>query len=160
MTTAAVSRYVTRNPDILGGEPIIVGTRTSVRAIVGLWRLGTPPEEIPTQFPQLTLAQVFDALSFYLDNQAEINNFIERNRIPDDLVHPAVRNVLAVDDRCLLTHNRVDYERLHLDYMQMKKTHSGIIVTPQNSAYEVAKRVGILLNALTADEIFNQLLYA
>lgn len=64
------------------------------------------------------------------------------------------------DDRCLLTHNRVDYERLHLDYMQMKKTHSGIIVTPQNSAYEVAKRVGILLNALTADEIFNQLLYA
>ena len=38
------SRYVTRNPEILSGEPIIIGTRTSVRAIVGLWRLGIMQE--------------------------------------------------------------------------------------------------------------------
>ena len=94
MTTTPVSRYVTRNSDILSGEPIIMGTRLSVRVIVGLWRLGTPPEEIPTQYPQLTLAQVFDALSFYLDNQAEINGYIEQNHIPDDLIHPAVRKAL------------------------------------------------------------------
>lgn len=79
MSTAAVSRYVTRNPDILGGEPIIMGARVSVRALVGQWRLGTPAEEIPTQFPQLTLAQVFDVLSFYLGNQSEFNEYIERN---------------------------------------------------------------------------------
>jgi uncharacterized protein (DUF433 family) len=97
MTTVAISRYVTRNPEILGGESIIVGTRISVRTIVGLWRLGTSPEEIPTQFPQLTLAQVFDALSFYLDNQSEINEYIERNRIPDNLIHPAVRKVLETE---------------------------------------------------------------
>ncbi|MEM9163273.1 MAG: DUF433 domain-containing protein [Cyanobacteria bacterium P01_D01_bin.44] len=97
MTTAAVSRYVTRNPDILNGEPIIAGTRVSVRAIVGLWRLGNVAEEIPAQFPQLTLAQVFDALSFYLDNQAEINQYIEQNRIPDNLLHPAVRKVLDAE---------------------------------------------------------------
>ncbi|MEC4805431.1 MAG: hypothetical protein SAJ12_24335 [Jaaginema sp. PMC 1079.18] len=40
---------------------------------------------------QLTLAQVFDALSFYLDNQAEINEYIERNHVPENLIHPAVR---------------------------------------------------------------------
>ncbi|MEQ8756902.1 DUF433 domain-containing protein [Coleofasciculus sp. G1-WW12-02] len=97
MTTTSVSRYVTRNPDILSGEPIIIGTRISVRVIVGLWRLGTPPEEIPAQYPQLTLAQVFDALSFYLDNQTEINEYIERNRIPDDLIHPAVRKALEAE---------------------------------------------------------------
>jgi len=97
MTTTSVSRYVTRNPDILSGEPIIIGTRISVRVIVGLWRLGTPPEEIPAQYPQLTLAKVFDALSFYLDNQAEINEYIERNRIPDDLIHPAVRKALEAE---------------------------------------------------------------
>ncbi|MEQ9548853.1 MAG: DUF433 domain-containing protein [Coleofasciculus sp. G3-WIS-01] len=97
MTTTSVSRYVTRNPDILSGEPIIIGTRISVRVIVGLWRLGTPPEEIPAQYPQLTLAQVFDALSFYLDNQTEINEYIERNRIPDDLIHPAVRKALVAE---------------------------------------------------------------
>ncbi|MBD2568614.1 DUF433 domain-containing protein [Anabaena lutea] len=85
------SRYVTRNPEILGGEPIIIGTRTSIRAIVGLWRLGIMPEEIPNHLPHLTLAQVFDALSFYLDHQAEINDYIERNQVPHELVHPSVK---------------------------------------------------------------------
>lgn len=91
MSVEATSRSVTRNPHILQGEPIIGGTRTSVRAIVGLWRLGIRPEEILMHLPHLTLAQVFDALSFYLDNQAEINEYIERNRIPEALVHPAVK---------------------------------------------------------------------
>lgn len=94
MANATTSKYVRRSPDILNGEPTIVGTRLPVRAIVNLWRLGTPPEEIPTQYPYITLAQVFDALSFYLDNQTEINGYIERNRIPDELVHPSVRQAL------------------------------------------------------------------
>ncbi len=47
MKTATISRHVTRNPEILSGEPIIVGTRTPVRAIVENWRLGVRPEEIP-----------------------------------------------------------------------------------------------------------------
>jgi Domain of unknown function (DUF5615) len=62
--------------------------------------------------------------------------------------------------RCILTHNRVDFERLHLQYVEEGKQHSGIIVVPQKNAYEVARRIGILVNALTADEIINQLLYA
>ncbi|WP_072016027.1 DUF433 domain-containing protein [Leptolyngbya sp. KIOST-1] len=94
---ATVTRYVTRNPNILSGEPIIASTRIPVRAIVGLWRLGTPPEEIPTQYPQMTLAQVFDALGFYLDNQDEVNGYIERNHIPEQLVHPAVRQALKME---------------------------------------------------------------
>ncbi|MBG1267369.1 DUF433 domain-containing protein [Nostoc sp. WHI] len=93
------SRYVTRNPEILSGEPLIIGTRTSVRAIVGLWRLGIMPEEILNHLPHLTLAQVFDALSFYLDHQAEINEYIERNRIPDKLIHLSViKNIKVVGE--------------------------------------------------------------
>jgi uncharacterized protein (DUF433 family) len=84
MTIKNISRYVTRNPEILNGEPIIVGTRTSVRAIVNLWQLGTMPEEIISHLPHLTLAQVFDALSFYLDNQTEINEYIDRNQVPNE----------------------------------------------------------------------------
>lgn len=94
MSIDTLSRYIIRNPDILGGEPIIGGTRTSVRAIVGLWRNGILPEEILNHLPHLTLAQVFDALSFYLDYQAEINEYIERNRVPDELVHPSVKSTL------------------------------------------------------------------
>jgi len=87
---------VTRNPKILSNEPIIEGTRTPVRAIIETWRLGVTPEEIPAHLPHLTLAQVFDALSFYQDNMAEIDGYIERNQIPDRLVHPAVRAALSV----------------------------------------------------------------
>ena len=95
MSTKTLSRYVTSNSEILSGEPIIVGTRTSVRAIVGLWRLGIMPEEILHHLPHLTLAQIFDALSFYLDHQAEISEYIEQNRVPDELVHPAVKAALG-----------------------------------------------------------------
>jgi uncharacterized protein (DUF433 family) len=96
MLAKTSSRYVTRNSEILSGEPIITGTRTSIRAIVGLWRLGIMPEEILNHLPHLTLAQVFDALSFYLDNQAEINEYIERNQVPNELVHPSVKATLTL----------------------------------------------------------------
>ncbi|MBI5652443.1 MAG: DUF433 domain-containing protein [Chloroflexi bacterium] len=82
--------YVISDPQILGGEPIIHGTKTPVRAIVELWRLGVFPEEIPQHLPHLNLAQIFDALSYYSDHQDEITRYIELNRVPDHLVHPAV----------------------------------------------------------------------
>lgn len=84
MTTATEHAYIVSDDRILGGEPIIKGTRTPVRAIVELWRLGVTPEEIPTHLPHVTLAQVFDALSFYSDHAEAINTHIERNRVPDE----------------------------------------------------------------------------
>jgi uncharacterized protein (DUF433 family) len=92
MTTATEHRYIVNDDEILGGEPIIRGTRTPVRAIVETWRLGVPAEEIPQGMPHLTLAQVFDALSYYSDHQDEINAFIERNRIPDERIDPLAGN--------------------------------------------------------------------
>ena len=82
--------YIVHNEKILSGEPIVTGTRTPVRAIVEKWRLGTPPEAIPDSLPHLTIAQVFDALSYYSDHQDEINEYIEHNRIPDHLIDPLV----------------------------------------------------------------------
>ncbi len=41
--------------------------------------------------PHLTLAQVFEALSYYSDHQAEINEYIERNQIPAEKIHPALK---------------------------------------------------------------------
>ena len=90
MSVLVTSRYVTRSADLLGGEPTIADTKTPVRAVVELWRLGIAPEDIVLHLPYLNLAQVFDALSFYMDNQPEINGYIEQNRVPDELVYPAV----------------------------------------------------------------------
>ena len=91
MIQATAHRYVVSNAQILGGEPIIEGTRTPVRAIVELWRHGLAPETIPTRLPHLSLAQVFDALSYYSDHHEEIHQHIDRNRIPDDLIDPLVK---------------------------------------------------------------------
>ncbi len=93
MTTASEHLYIVHDDDILSGEPIIKGTRTPVRAIVENWRLGIPPEEIPSHLPHLTLAQVFDALSYFADHQEEILRHIERNRVPDERIDPRVRHL-------------------------------------------------------------------
>ena len=84
-------KYIVKSMEILGGEPIIKGTRTPVRAIVENWRLGLSPEEIVIHMPHLTLAQVFDALSYYSDHQDEINEYIERNQVPSEKIHLSLK---------------------------------------------------------------------
>jgi uncharacterized protein (DUF433 family) len=86
MITPTEHPYIVRQDDILGGEPIIKGTRVSVRCLVENWRLGIPPDEMPLHFPHLTMAAVFDALSYYSDHQDDINRYIERNHVPDSML--------------------------------------------------------------------------
>ena len=83
MSTTTQHAYIIRDPAILYGEPVVKGTRTPVRAVVENWRLGLSPEEIVVHLPHLTLAQVFDALSYYSDHQDEIEAYIEKNNIPE-----------------------------------------------------------------------------
>lgn len=90
MSTINPQGHLVTDSELLDGEPIIRGTKTPVRAIVELWRLGMPPEEIPTHLPHITLAQVFAALSYYADHQSEINHYIEINRVPEHLIHPLI----------------------------------------------------------------------
>ncbi len=91
MATQTEHIYVVKDENILSGEPILKGTRTPVRAVVEMRRLGIAPEEIPHHLPHLTLSAVLDALSYYRDHQAEINAFMEKNRVPDSLLDPRSR---------------------------------------------------------------------
>jgi uncharacterized protein (DUF433 family) len=76
---AISGRYVTTDPTVLQGEPIILGTEVAVRDIVVLWKSGEKPEIIPQRlFNLVTVAQVFDGLSFYADYPEEIDRWIER----------------------------------------------------------------------------------
>lgn len=74
-------RYITRNPEICGGRPIIKGTRTPVKTIVGYYRLGQSVEEILEGLPHLSPAQVYEALAYYHDNISEIEQDIEGSRV-------------------------------------------------------------------------------
>ncbi|HLH60362.1 MAG TPA: DUF433 domain-containing protein [Ktedonobacteraceae bacterium] len=67
--------HIIRDSSIYGGEPIIEGTRTGVRHVILLFQSGKDPEEIAS-IHRLTLAQVYDALSYYYDNDAEIEHYI------------------------------------------------------------------------------------
>jgi uncharacterized protein (DUF433 family) len=73
------ARYVTSDPQVLQGEPIVFGTEVAVRDVVGLWRSGVKPEEIPERlFDLVSVAQVFDALSFYSDSPEEVDRWIQK----------------------------------------------------------------------------------
>ncbi len=66
-------RYIATDPEILGGEPIVKGHG---RRSVPLLRTGgeaSRPRAIPGLLPHVTLAQVFNALSYYSDHTDEIN---------------------------------------------------------------------------------------
>jgi hypothetical protein len=61
--------------------------------------------------------------------------------------------------RCIVTHNRVDFERLHGLYLETGREHAGIIIAARRAPHELSGRIVVLLNALTSDEICNQLFY-
>ena len=73
--------YITRNQKIMGGEPIIKNTRFPVRYIIFyIVKEGMMPEELSKEFPHLSLSAIYDALSYYYDNQDEIETLIENQR--------------------------------------------------------------------------------
>jgi predicted nuclease of predicted toxin-antitoxin system len=65
----------------------------------------------------------------------------------------------ASQERCLLTHNRVDFEHLHAEYITQGKQHAGILIARRRQVYQLADRVMVLLNSRTADEIGGHLWY-
>ncbi len=73
--------YIIRVLGICGGRPIIKGTRISVRHIAELYKAGDLVDEILFAYPQLTAAAVYDAISYYLDHQAELEQEILDNRV-------------------------------------------------------------------------------
>ena len=65
----------------------------------------------------------------------------------------------ASGQKVLLTHNRVDFERLAQNYFEQDKTHHGIIIAVRRLPNEMAQRLLEILNQTTADEMINQIRY-
>lgn len=78
--------YIERRGGYRGGRAIIAGTNFPVSSVANyVVRQGMLPEEPVRTFPHLTLAQVHDALSYYYDHQAEIDDEIRKNLSEDAL---------------------------------------------------------------------------
>ena len=78
-----VAETKTEHPHIVrvkrpaGEEAVIAGTRIGVWFIVRQLRTGDTPEDIVASLPHLTLAGVYDAISYYHDHRAEIDPLID-----------------------------------------------------------------------------------
>lgn len=73
--------YVVHVDGVCGGRPTIKGTRISVRQIAQLYKAGDLVEEMLQAYPHLSAAAVYDAISYYLDHQDEIEEEIAQNRL-------------------------------------------------------------------------------
>jgi uncharacterized protein (DUF433 family) len=66
--------YIVSLKTLCGGSPVITGTKFPVKSVVFyVLRQGMTPEELVKEFSHLTLAQVYDALSYYYENKAAID---------------------------------------------------------------------------------------
>ena len=75
-----------------GGQPVVVGTRIRVAAILACYRQGMGVEEIVQQYPGLRPADVHDALAYAYDHLDEI----EAGLAADD--EAAVKSRLTASD--------------------------------------------------------------
>lgn len=73
--------YIIKNPEICGGSPVISGSRITVRLIAGMVKSGSSAEDILLGYPYLTFAQIHDAISYYFDHKAEIEQEIQENTL-------------------------------------------------------------------------------
>ena len=71
--TATEHAHIVRIPGVHGGRPVVRGTGVSVQTIVEQSQLGRSSQQIVEDFEAvLSLAQVYAALSYYYEHQAEI----------------------------------------------------------------------------------------
>jgi hypothetical protein len=61
--------------------------------------------------------------------------------------------------KTFVTHNRADFEALAQNYFAAGQTHYGIIVAVRHDPYELVRRLLVILNQVTADEMHDQLRY-
>jgi predicted nuclease of predicted toxin-antitoxin system len=59
----------------------------------------------------------------------------------------------------LLTHNRADFESLARTYLATSQTHFGIIMAVRHPPHEIVRRLLLILNQVTADEMQDQVRY-
>ena len=57
------------------------------------------------------------------------------------------------------THNRADFEAVAQAYFTAGQPHAGIIIAVRHDPYELVRRILIIMNHVTADEMAHQLRY-
>lgn len=67
------------------------GMRVSLDSLVYQWREGLSPESIKRDFPVLSLKQVYGAITYYLEHQEEIDEYLKRAEAEEGEVRERIR---------------------------------------------------------------------
>jgi uncharacterized protein (DUF433 family) len=59
----------------------VTGTRVSLDSVIYAFDEGATPEEIAQAFPTLDLAAIYSVIGYYLQNRAEIEQYLEQRKV-------------------------------------------------------------------------------
>jgi uncharacterized protein (DUF433 family) len=62
----------------------IKGTRVALDSVIYQFQQGRSPEAIQDAFPALSLSQVYAAIAYYLDHQAELDAYLAHNEATEE----------------------------------------------------------------------------
>lgn len=63
------------------GVQRVAGTRVSLDSVIYAFDEGATAEEIAQAFPTLDLAAIYSVIGYYLQNRAEVKQYLERRRV-------------------------------------------------------------------------------
>ena len=80
-----IEPHIEITPGVCGGKPRIAGHRIRVQDIVVMHdEMGKDPYEIVNDYPSITLADVYAALVYYMDNMDEVRQDIAESKKSED----------------------------------------------------------------------------
>ena len=93
--------HIVRVEGISCGSPVIKGSRITVRLIASYYKQGVDPDEVLRLYPHLSPAALYDALSYYHDHQAEVEQDIKESSLERVLE----RDNMKIDEHGRIVHN-------------------------------------------------------
>src|SRR5262245_39731980 len=76
--TAVMETAARQYVEFSEGDYFVTGSRVPLEAVISEFLEGRSSESIQQPFPTLKLAEIYGAIAFYLDHQAEINSYLQQ----------------------------------------------------------------------------------
>ena len=95
--------YVVQHHGVLGGKPVVKGTRIPVWQIAERLKLGDSLDDLLEDYPRLSAAALYDAISYYYDHRSAIDHQIDENRID----YVLKKNAAQMDERGRITFDQI-----------------------------------------------------
>jgi uncharacterized protein (DUF433 family) len=70
----------------------VAGTRVSLDSVVHAFDEGATPEEIAQSYPSLDLAAIYSVIGYYLQNRAEVEQYLGKRKVERDQVKKEIES--------------------------------------------------------------------